>query len=360
MVNFLTFCKQFASPDDITTEVKPGYDIPVELEEVEKRVVKALDDCGFDINNMDDEDIYIDGVTNTLSDMDNVINIMSSCDIPDALPNRIALDLAGVPYNALTDDQKAIIKTLTAYIIVSVKGKYTPKNTTVKEEKPMSTPMKSHLTEIPVKHARISSSDVVAHLQDLLGFGFDCDFILCDNRADWEKPMTTNKCYVIMRTVFRPEDITVEATSSDYADRILKATGAATQFKQNVIKTLEPFMFPENMAQVDRMPEKLQQLAEQGIAGSRLDELKRRPRLFYDQVNQRFGLYLRPECIIKDIVARHYGDENGVFKGVMGFGYLSGDNQNAAAITWGVNIYENMSNTPSGVTIDAVFAGIKA
>jgi hypothetical protein len=219
---------------------------------------------------------------------------------------------------------------------------------------------KANLKQIPVEHYVVSSSEVTEHLQNQLGFPIDADFKLLDNRGPFEKPMATEKCYVVMRVVIRPDDIRVKGKSEGYVDQVLKETAAGMMYKDDILEILKPFMFPENMAQVDRMPEKLQQLAEQGIAGSRLDELKRRPRLFYDQVNQRFGLYLRPECIIKDIVARHYGDENGVFKGVMGFGYLSGDNQNAAAITWGVNIYENMSNTPSGVTIDAVFAGIKA
>ena len=52
---------------------------------------------------------------------------------------------------------------------------------------------KANLKTIPVEHHIVSSSDVVEYLQNQLGIAFDCDFQLLDNRADWEKPMTSSR-----------------------------------------------------------------------------------------------------------------------------------------------------------------------
>lgn len=370
MVTFKDFCMQFSPTSEGGTDALNinASDLTPELKAVADGIIKAMKNPAINYgphNYLDDKSL--DNIQDELSDKEKVSEIIASFndgEIPDVLLEYLSRNLLVHSFVELDETHQSIIKTLVAYIIVSTQNERNAKPepepiTKPKEDNPMSAPTRSHLTEIPVKHARISSSDVVAHLQDLLGFGFDCDFILCDNRADWEKPMTTNKCYVIMRAVFRPEDITVPTNSSEYVDKVLKATSAGTQYREDVMNTLKPFMFPQNMAAAKQQPEILQRLAEQGVAGNRLEELMRRPNIFYDQVNQRFGLYLRPERIINDIIVRHYGT-NGVFNGVMSFGYLAGDNQNAAAITWGINVYENMTNTPSGITIDAVFAGIKA
>lgn len=219
---------------------------------------------------------------------------------------------------------------------------------------------KANLKTIPVEHHIVSSSDVVEYLQNQLGIAFDCDFQLLDNRADWEKPMTTHKCYVMMRVVFRPEDICVSDASGDYVDHVLRETGAGRRFKDNVINVIKPFMFPENMPQARQDPVKLQQFAEMGLYGEALEKLMRRPGLFYDQVNDRFGVYLRPERIIGDMCA---DPDTNKIDGTFAFGYVSNSANNAAAITWGVNVYHGNSvlgKSNNGITIDAVFNGIKA
>lgn len=215
---------------------------------------------------------------------------------------------------------------------------------------------KANLKELPIEHYAITTSEVVQYLQDQLGFAFDCDFALWDNRAEWEKPSVTHKCFVIMRAVFRREDITVQDSTTDYVGQVMKATGAGMNFKDTVIKTLRPFMFPANMSSVRQRPDVQARLAEQGIAGSRLEELMRRPGLFYDQTNDRFGLYLRPERIIYDMLC---DPGTNSLNGTMAFGYVS-DSKNAEAIRWGVNVYHNsVMSSPSGVSIDAVFNSIK-
>ena len=207
---------------------------------------------------------------------------------------------------------------------------------------------------VDVKHACISTSDVVKHLQDELGFTFDCDFMLWDNRAEWEKPLNTNKCYVIMRATFRPEDIAIKPEANDYVSKTLQAMSTGITFKKDVMDVLEKFMLPKNFAKELRdNPQKQRMFAEMGIFGARLEDLLRRPGLFYDKVNNRFGVYLLPEMIIRDMAADPETGEP--FQGLISYGYVSGDNTNAAAISWGVNFYGQSSTGLSGVSIDAVF-----
>ena len=86
--------------------------------------------------------------------------------------------------------------------------------------------------------------------------------------------------------------------------------------------------------------------------GERLEKLLRRRGLFYDANNHYFGVYLRPEEIIKDMCA-----DPGTNKvdGVVAFGYVDGSSNSASAITWGVNVYHNRCAIPQGVDIDTVF-----
>ena len=242
--SFLEFAKEFAS-DTVFTEpiVVDRYftdddPIVVELRDV-------IDFMNNEIDPIELDKICIKEMQEALSDTDAVTKALKTSGYED-VPNYILAELAKGLYNAeiqnLNPDEQAIIKTLAVYIIVSVQGKESIPKTHKEEPIMQENARKAHLTEIPVRHARISSSDVVEHLAELLGFNFDCDFALWDNRADWEKPMTTNKCYVIMRAVFRPEDITIRANSADYATQVLMATGAGTQFREDVVETLKPFM----------------------------------------------------------------------------------------------------------------------
>lgn len=217
---------------------------------------------------------------------------------------------------------------------------------------------KANLKTLPIEHHIVSSSDIVTYLQNELGFAFDCDFKLYDNRGPQEKPMAVEKCFVLMRAVFRPEDICVKEGVNGYVDKILNEASANKKFKDNVIAVLEKFMFPENMAELRQHPTELQILASQGLYGDRLERLMRHPRFFYDEKTDRFGIALRPEKIIEDMCSDPATNK---LDGIMAFGYVSDANQNASAITWGVNVYHNVgcNMRSGGVTIDAVFNSIK-
>lgn len=206
---------------------------------------------------------------------------------------------------------------------------------------------------VDVKHAPVSSSDVAKHLQDQLGFGFDCDFLVFDNRAEWEKPLATNKCYILMRVTFKPEDIAIPVKADDYVAKTLQQLSANIQFKPDVMAVLKKFMLPENMDAIISDQSKVITLNQMGLTQPVLNDLARRKTLFFDSVNKRFGAYLLPEKIIKDMASDPETGEE--FPGTIAFGFVSGDNTNAAAITWGVNLYGQKSNMVSGVSIDSVF-----
>lgn len=216
---------------------------------------------------------------------------------------------------------------------------------------------KGNLSEIPVKHYVVTSSDVARYLSDQLGIRIDCDFSIWDNRAPWEKPANWHKCYVIMRAVFRPEDICIPTNQQDYADRCLAEFSANIQFREDFYKTIKQFMFPENMNQAHMLPpEKISRLAEMGIKGDALNELMRRPDLFYDPVNQRFGVYLRPERIIADMAKDPATNKD---SGIISYAYIDGSSNSAESIRWGINVYQGSSVMGKlgsvGVTIDDVF-----
>ena len=214
---------------------------------------------------------------------------------------------------------------------------------------------KANLKKIPVDHYVVSSSEVAEHLQNQLGFPIDCDFQLLDNRGPFEKPMSTEKCYVLMRVVMRPEDIRMASKVDGYVDIVLKETASGMTFKDTVINVLKPFMFPADIVNVHQQPEKEAILASMGLYGEPLNKIIRRPNIFYDKVTDRFGVYLCPEKIIVDMCKDPDTDK---IDGSVGFGYVNGDNTSASTIQWGINIYHNTMiglKGAGGVTIDAVF-----
>lgn len=212
---------------------------------------------------------------------------------------------------------------------------------------------KGNLTEIPVKHYIITATDIARYLGDQLGVRFDCDFTLLDNRGPWEKPLNFQKCYVLMRAIFATEDICVPTDTTNYADRFLSENSANMQFRKEFIETLRPFMFPENMAQVRLMPAEQARLAEMGLKGRDLEDLMRRPGLFYDTINKKWGVYLRPERIIADMAK---DPATNTVRGVLSHVYLDGNPQQPESIKWGINIYNGSTSVTSyGVTVDDVF-----
>jgi len=218
---------------------------------------------------------------------------------------------------------------------------------------------KGNLKPLPIEHYPVTSSDIVNYLANQLGFPFDCDFKIFDNRAQFEKPMAVEKCFVVMRCVFRDEDICVSRGTNDYVDKVLSAASAGKKFKDDVVAVLKDYMFPANIAQELRQnPAKAQELANQGLYGDRLDKIMRHPGFFYDEEEKKWGLYLRPERIIYDMCKDPDTDK---LDGTMGFGYLNDAGGNAASITWGVNVYHKsgLKLGIGGISVEQIFANLK-
>ena len=215
---------------------------------------------------------------------------------------------------------------------------------------------------VPVLHYTVSTSMVVKFLQDELGFPFDCDFRLCDNRAEWEKPTHPEKTYVLMRAIFKPEDITINSDANDFISRHLRSTGAGAQFKEDVMTTLSPFMYHKNLAQMlQQFPEEQLRLQQQGLYGRALEDLCARPIPFYDTVNNMWGVYLAPESIIEKML--NFNPDTNKPNGMLKFGAVS-KSSNASSLNWGVNLYVGTAGAAMGangrVTVEDVFSGVRS
>ena len=217
--------------------------------------------------------------------------------------------------------------------------------------------LKGNITPLPVDFYPICASDIVRHLEDQLGFPIHADFSVWDNRPEWEKPDNRGSSYVIMRAIFRPQDVTIPQQSQNYMERLMQQSGAGIQYQKEVMEVLGKFMFPKNMAQVLNMPEQLQRLAKMGIHGERLQELVRRPNMFYEPIKNMYGCYLRPERIIYDMFVDMDAAEPNTMAGKVDIVKLE-DSTQGDAIKWGVLLWtgggsQQFSNY--GVTIDDVF-----
>lgn len=216
---------------------------------------------------------------------------------------------------------------------------------------------KAGMDPLPVYHFKVSTAQLVQYLQNELGFPIDCDFRLHDNRAEFEKPLHPEKTYVLMRAIFKPEDITINAKSDNFIDRHLRAAGAGAQFKSDVIEVLKPFMYDPNTADLRNFPEEIARLQQQGLYGRALEDLMTRPTFFYDSTNNMWGTYLKPEAIIQDMLKNPDTDQP---NGAIGIGFVSADN-NAQTLSWGINVYcDPHFNANGHVTVPDVFNGVKA
>ena len=151
---------------------------------------------------------------------------------------------------------------------------------------------------LPNKFYEISVGDIQKYLEDsVLGFKIACD---------WERwtGITAFNGYLRMRVVINPKDIEVEETRMDFASKTLREFSAERNLDKNVVDSLKPFMYPDNMQllYMEQNRAMLKHMNELGIVGSKLDELVRYSKisLTIDPNSGRpyYRLYLRPERII--------------------------------------------------------------
>lgn len=155
---------------------------------------------------------------------------------------------------------------------------------------------KAGITPIPTDRYIISGSQVVKYLQDQLGFGFGYDF----TRWVGANPDTS---YVRMRTVFQNSDIVVPADEHDFVMRTLQRNSSGISFKDTVIDTLKPYMYPKLDDIQNQDADTLDRLYKLGIIGERVMELRKYGELDYCEQKGVWRLYLAPEKIIVDMLS---------------------------------------------------------
>ncbi len=205
---------------------------------------------------------------------------------------------------------------------------------------------KAGIQPIPTDRYIITGSEVIKHLNDQLGFGVGYDF------TRWTG-VSPDLSYVRMRVIFNPKDIIAETTTSkDYADRKLAEFSAGLTFKDTVIDTLKPFMYPANLADVRNRPDDLQRLYTIGVFDDRLNEMIQHAKLNYCQEANVFRLFLRPERIIADMLKDPSTNEiDGNMSIVTVYGTSSETIRWDVAVTHGTKSFDGNG----AMSIDAIF-----
>ena len=209
---------------------------------------------------------------------------------------------------------------------------------------------KAGISPVPTDRYVISSTDVVNYLQtNVLGFSIGYDF----TRWTGASP---DHSYVRMRTVFAPKDIVATTQSRDYIDKILAENSAGMQFKGDIIKSLEPFMYPKGIANIRNYPEEMNRLYQCGLFGDRLDEVIMNSQLTYAKEQNLFGLYLRPERIIADMLA-----DPATNKIIGEMSIVGVHGTTSETIRWDVEVSRNngFGTNANNISIDSIFTRTK-
>ena len=203
---------------------------------------------------------------------------------------------------------------------------------------------KANIKPVPEERYIITSSDVVKYLQDQLGFTIASDF------TRWTG-VSEDRSYVRMRVVFNPVDIIARNTSTDYVDRILSENAAGIRFKDNVIDTIRPFMYPSTVGDLANHPDDLNRLFQIGLYNERLSEIIKYSKLNYCRESNVFLLYLRPERIIVDMLA---DPSTNKIDGDLSIIAVHGTT--SETIRWDVSVTKNKNSFgTTDISIDALF-----
>lgn len=161
---------------------------------------------------------------------------------------------------------------------------------------------KAGVQPLPIVPLAISSTEVEKYfMESILGVtkGVKCDFTI------WTG-VSAEDHYVRMRVLMDPSVVLKNEKPEYYGDKILAEHSSLAQVRKDVVEALEPYMFPEfNGADVANM----QRLLVMGLTGQRIEEIKRYRTLTYISEAGLFGIYLRPEKIIADMLTDPDGIE---------------------------------------------------
>ena len=204
---------------------------------------------------------------------------------------------------------------------------------------------KSGVQPVPCDRYVITSSQVIKYLQDQLGFSVGYDF------TRWVG-VSADQSYVRMRVVFNPKDLIADTNSTDYVDKVLEASGAGLQFKDTVINTLKPYMFPDNTGFVQKSQDDIDRMYLIGIFGERYEEILRFAKMSYSQQANLFRLYLRPERIIYDMLSDPTTDK---VDGTMSILAVAGTSSDT--IRWEVAVERNNGtfSSKTDLSMDQIF-----
>jgi hypothetical protein len=206
---------------------------------------------------------------------------------------------------------------------------------------------KANIERQPVDRYIISGNQIVSYLQDQLGFPVCADF------TRWTG-VTANHSCVRMRVAIANKDIVAaQPAATTYADRVLQENAAGFNFKSDVTDVLDKFMYPVDFSRILSDQSKVQQMYVYGMYGDRLQEVIKFSKLAFVQEQKMWRVYLRPEAIIKDMLADPTtGEIDGSFAITGVFG------TSTDTVRWEIEINKGgMANTEMGVvSIDKLFA----
>lgn len=213
---------------------------------------------------------------------------------------------------------------------------------------------KCGIDPIPVNFYPYSEADVTRHLQNrILGFTVLVDY------ERWDGAF--GNAYVRMRVCIPAKELTqTTATGNDFISRTLRADGAACQFREDIIKALEPFMYPKNMENLYQDPIIMKQLTEKGIDSNRLAELINfsKFKLSRDNGVDYWCIYLQPEKIMEDMtISADSGKLEGKVNVISVKGGKNPQTGLSEPIRWGVqqDLRASATADASGVTVDELF-----
>lgn len=161
---------------------------------------------------------------------------------------------------------------------------------------------KAGLQRIPVDYFTISSTEVAKYFTDtILGVSSGVKFEF----TRWTGISSENN-YVRMRVVMQP-NIVIKSDKPTYqGERILREFASSVDVRSDLNETLKPYKYPEiNSSDIAN----LQRLMIQGLSSERLAEINRWKDLVYIPETNLFGIYLRPERIIGDMISDPDSDE---------------------------------------------------
>ena len=207
---------------------------------------------------------------------------------------------------------------------------------------------KSGIAPLPAyAFPQISAAEIVNYLETkILGFR-----LYAHDFTKWTG-VSAQDHYIRLRICLNENDIVAQSNKSGLLDQAIANVGGGLTFKDSVIKALDPFMY-HDLENVKKNPETMQKLMAMGVYGDRLDELIRLSKLTYFPDYKVFGLCLKSEAIIADMLSDPTtGKPHGNLR------ITKVDGVNGDTFRWEVYIADgNEQRSSTELNLDAIFKG---